>query len=122
MVEGLRNTVKEFAYSKGDIVLVLRDAGEMEGQEEAGIIHDIEPGGPVFVNYGGIVSLLHDGEQIRKVPQDIEEALKLRLQQNESEFYEEVFQATSNIRDILIELRENDTFLQRLKNSIKSHF
>ena len=101
--------------------MVLRDVGEMEGQEEAGIIYDIEPSGRVFVNYGGVVSLLHDDEQIRKAPEDIEEALKLRLEQHESELYEEVLQATGNIRGILIELRENDTFFKWLKNSIKSH-
>ena len=121
MVEVLTNTVKEFPYSKGEVVMVLRDVGEMERQEEAGIVFDIEPSGRVFVNYGGVVSLLHDDEQIRKAPQDIEEALRLRLKQNESELYEEGLQATSNIRGKLMELRENDTFFKWLKNSIKSH-
>ena len=121
MAEVLSKTDNEFPYSKGDVVLVLRDVGEMEGQEEAGIVNNIEPGGRVSVDYSGVVSLLHDNEQIREAPLDIKEALRLRLKQNESELHEEVLRATGNIRGILMELRENDTFFKWLKNSIKSH-
>ncbi len=92
-------------FQEGDVVLVLRD----EGKEEGGIIDDIEKSGRVFINYGGVVSLLHDDEQIRMAPEDIREPLLLRLQQNQQELMEQMERATRGLREVL-ERQRKETF------------
>ena len=112
-------------FSEGNVVLVLRDVGSPEletGEEEAGIILDIEQGGRVFINYGGVVSLLHDEDQIRHAPEKIREALTIRLKQNNEDLQAEGYEATKYIRGILEEYRQNDTFFKWLVNSVKLRF
>lgn len=112
-------------FSEGNVVLVLRDVGNPEletGEEEAGIILDIEQGERVFINYGGVASLLHDEDQIRLAPEEIREALTLRLKQNSEDLQAEGYEATKHIRGILEEFWQNDTFFKWLVNSVKSRF
>jgi len=131
MVENQRERIaasKEIGgtmFSEGNVVLVLRDVGSPEletGEEEAGIILDIEQGGRVFINYGGVVSLLHDEDQIRHAPEKIREALTIRLKQNNEDLQAEGYEATKYIRGILEEYRQNDTFFKWLVNSVKLRF
>ncbi len=126
MIERRREiNAKDNKFSKGDVVLVLRDVGspELEGkEEEGGIVFRVEDGGRMFINYGGIVSLLHDDDQIRLAPPEIKDALELRLKQNDEELTERMTKATKNLSKVLEECRDNDTFLKWLKNSIKSKF
>lgn len=121
--------IKEMPFSVGDVVLVLRDVdttltnmADVGISEEAGIVFQIEQGGRTFIDYGGVVSLLHDEDQIRLVPDDIREALKLRLSQNSEELQESILKNTSRIRGVLEEWHDNDTFLKWLGNSVKSVF
>ena len=123
MAERLRSNIqKELPFSVGDVVLVQRDVGRMKGQEEGGIVYDIEPSGRVFINYGGVVSLLHDKEQVRPAPEDIREALELRLRQNSEDLSLELSKYTDPLRDILEDYYKNDTLLKYTVNSIKSFF
>ena len=125
MIEALREiNNKELPYSAGDVVLVLRDVGtDLEtGQEEAGIVHDVEQGGRVFINYGGVVSLLHEKDQIRLAPADMREALKLRLNQNNEDLQKSMFEATRGLREALEKYHETDTFFKWIRHSIKSRF
>lgn len=126
MVEAPRSMViKEVPFSVGDVVLVLRDVGdpELEGRdEEGGIVYEIEQSGRVFIDYGGVVSLLHDEDQIRPAPEDIREALAMRLNQNSEELHQEMLKATSGIRSALEEYHKTDTFFKWLAKSIKSRF
>lgn len=88
-------------FSEGDVVLVLRDVGVMAGHEQAGLVHDIEPAGRVFIDYGGYISLLHDEEQIRHAPLETREELKLKLEQKGEETRQWIEHATRNIRKAL---------------------
>lgn len=90
-------------FSEGDVVFVLRDVGEMSGQEEAGIVHNIEQGGRVFIDYGGYISLLHDEEQIRHAPEEIRDELKLKLEQRSEETRRWMEHATRYLRKALEE-------------------
>lgn len=70
----------------GDYLMVLRP----DYPEEAGRVHEVEPGGRVFINYGGVVRLLGDEDQVREIPLDILEAIKLNLELNEKDRREQV--------------------------------
>lgn len=126
MIERRREiNIQNTRFSEGDVVLVLRDVGspELEGEEEeGGIVFDIEERGRVFINYGGVVSLLHDSDQIRLAPPEIKDALELILKQNGEELNEKTTKITKNLSKAMKEYRNNDTFLKWLKNSIRSKF
>jgi hypothetical protein len=126
MIEALREkNNEEFPFSKGDVVLVLEGIGdpEFEGEgEKAGIVHEIDSNGTVFINYGGMITPLHEQDQIRLAPEDIHEVLRLQLNQNEEDMQKSMLEATRGLCEPLEEYHETNTFFKWIKHSIKSRF
>lgn len=87
-------------FKEGDLVLVLREGSD---NEVAGIVSRVEESGRTFINSGGVVELLHDQDQIRDVPENIAEPLRLRLEQNQEDLQKEIRRITDPLIPLLEE-------------------
>ncbi|MCL4359846.1 hypothetical protein M1555_01135 [Patescibacteria group bacterium] len=90
-----------------------------DGSERTGIVYTVDIDGRIFINYGGIIQMLHSWDTVHAVPEEERERVWLDLKLRDAEMRERMRIATAPLSELLEEYEQNDTFFKWLGNELR---